>query len=64
MERNKKYKQMIPVLIIILIGILLLKAALKPRHIYQPSNSIFKKIAESVSKSTSTKNNLSEEDNT
>ena len=69
MEKNKKYKQMIPALIIILIGILLLKAALKPHHIYQPSNSIFKKIAESVSKSTSekndasTKNNLSEEDN-
>lgn len=70
MEKNKKYKQMIPALIIILIGILLLKAALKPHHIYQPSNSIFKKIAESVSKNTakkediSTKNNLSEEDNT
>ena len=70
MEKNKKYKQMIPALIIILIGILLLKAALKPHHIYQPSNSIFKKIAESLSKSTSekndasTKNNLSEEDNT
>lgn len=64
MERNKKYKQMIPALIIILIGILLLKAALKPRHIYQPSNSIFKKIAESVSKSASEKNNLSEEHNT
>lgn len=61
---------MIPALIIILIGILLLKAALKPHHIYQPSNSIFKKIAESVSKNTaqkediSRKNNLSEEDNT
>lgn len=70
MEKNKKYKQMIPALIIILIGILLLKIALKPRHIYQPSNSIFKKIAESVSKNTSekddvsTKNNLSEKDNT
>lgn len=70
MEKNKKYKQMIPILIIVLIGIFLLKIALKPRHIYQPSNSIFKKIAESVSKSTSEKedisrkNNLSEEDNT
>lgn len=61
---------MIPALIIILIGILLLKAALKPRHIYQPSNSIFKKIAESVSKNTAEKenisvtNNLSEKGNT
>lgn len=70
MEKNKKYKQMIPVLIIILIGILLLKIALKPRHIYQPSNSIFNKIAESVSKNTAEKenisvtNNLSEKGNT
>lgn len=60
---EKKYKQVIPILIIMLIGILLLKVALKPRHVYQPSNNIFKKVAELISKDTSEKGNISTQNN-
>lgn len=64
MKENKKYKQMISILIIIFIEILLLRTLFKPSHIYQSSNNIFKKIVEQTSKTTSEKESISAKNNT